>query len=238
MIRNDSQLKKAQHRLHTVEQLVAELKDKYSGQDLFIRVDPLIDEIAELRSEVREFLELRQVSLEDAVSGILRKPILLDNIGQLLSKLRIAAGLTQAEVADQLEWHQSNVSRFESDSYSSHNLSKVLDYADALGVWLHILPSMEEEVEALPFQMHDFFQYPLIWKGDAEVGSDAEPANWRLSQSEGVSADFIVDNLSDATTTIQGERQTEIRFFKLGTEVESQDTSSRIEQAAQSLEPV
>jgi transcriptional regulator with XRE-family HTH domain len=78
---------------------------------------------------------------------VLNKPILIDNISELLSKLRIAANLSQHEMADKLGWEQSNLSRFENENYNSQTISKIVEYVSALGVWLHITPSLTEEIK-------------------------------------------------------------------------------------------
>ena len=148
MIKNDDQWKRVRSRLEGVGSLIEETTAAYSGVERDVRLLPLWDEQQMLHAEIQEYLELRRWSLDHAVQGILSRPLLLDNIGELLAKLRIAAGLTQEEFAAELDWHQSNVSRFESENYSGQTIAKVVEYASALGVWLHVTPSMTESPTA------------------------------------------------------------------------------------------
>lgn len=144
MIKNDKQLKHAQARLKEVRREIDELERQYSGLQLDIFRTPLVQEKEKREEEIEEYLQLRELSLEEAVVGPLKKPTLLGNVGELLAKLRIAAGLTQQELAERLDWHQSNLSRFESEYYSGQTVAKIIEYATSLGVWLHITPSLTE----------------------------------------------------------------------------------------------
>jgi transcriptional regulator with XRE-family HTH domain len=145
VIRNRNQLNQARNRLNDVLREVESLSRDYSGMEQEILRTPLIHEIEELREEIAEFQELSQSTLDEATQGILQKPMLLDQIGELLTKLRIAAGFTQAELAARLGWQQPNLSRFESENYNSQTIAKVVEYADSLGVWLHVVPSLTEK---------------------------------------------------------------------------------------------
>lgn len=50
-----------------------------------------------------------------------------------LKAMRIAHGLTQAEIARRTGGHQANVSRFENVRRTGRSLRSILDYANALG---------------------------------------------------------------------------------------------------------
>jgi transcriptional regulator with XRE-family HTH domain len=113
-----------------------------TGRDIHIL--PLMDEEEELKEEIEEYRIIREVNLEEAVSGILSEHVLIDNIGPLLAKLRIAAKMTQEDLANELGWEQSNLSRFENESYSSQTIGKVVEYTSALGVWLLVKPSLSD----------------------------------------------------------------------------------------------
>jgi transcriptional regulator with XRE-family HTH domain len=144
MIKNDNQLKSAQSRLEDIKHRIEEYRGKFSGVELELYVTPLCYEEAELRKNIEEYLELQHLTFEDAINGPLSKAHLLDNIGELLTKLRLAAKLTQGELADLMGWEQPNISRFESENYNSQTISKVVEYASTLGVWLHVTPSLSE----------------------------------------------------------------------------------------------
>ena len=143
MIKNDKQLARAQERCAQVRQTIKDLEEQYSGIRLKLMKRGFVEELVERQEEIREYNRLRHLDLAAAIEGPLsEKPMLLDNINEFLAKLRIAAGLTQEETADRLGWHQPNVSRFESDNYGGQTISKVIEYADSLGVCLHVVASL------------------------------------------------------------------------------------------------
>lgn len=159
MIRNDAQLRHAEDRLKEIYETIEQFAQLHSGRELRFFTDSLEQEAEERRAEIEEYLQLRDQTLEEAIQGVLREPSLLGNIGELLTKLRIAADLTQQELADRLGWHQSNLSRFESENYSSQTIAKVVEYATALGVWLHVSPSLTEEPTEVTLREERIPQY-------------------------------------------------------------------------------
>jgi DNA-binding XRE family transcriptional regulator len=147
MIKNEAQLRQAMDRLDAIEKHLDDLRKESSGFELETLARPVSVLAEEIRGEIREYLVLRASDLQGAICGPLAKPVLLENIGDLLAKLRIAAGLTQNELAQRLGWHQSNLSRFESETYSGQTISKVSEVASALGVYLLVSPSLTPELE-------------------------------------------------------------------------------------------
>jgi len=155
MIKNDNQLRRAQTRLRRVVELIDEYSNKYFGIELDIYTLPLVDEEEELRKEIFLFQKLKELSFEDAIAGPLSEPVLIDNIGKVLTNLRIASKITQAEMANMLDWEQPNLSRFENENYSSQTIKKVVQYASTLGVYLNIFPSLEEIQEDIKYTTRD-----------------------------------------------------------------------------------
>jgi transcriptional regulator with XRE-family HTH domain len=151
MIKNDIQLKNAQSRIERVVKEIEQYQRKLSGLDLELHVAPLIDEEEELMQEISEYLTLRKLPFEEAVKKLSKEPLNIGNIGELLSKLRIAAGLTQKDLAEKLGWEQSNLSRFESENYNSQTISKIVEIASHFGVWLLVIPSMTEKVPEVTY---------------------------------------------------------------------------------------
>lgn len=151
MIKNNGQLKRTQARLEKVMNQIDEFREQHDGIEREILVTPLLSELEELQKEIQEYRQLRNMSFEEAVKGPLSEPELIDNIGQILAKLRIAAKLTQEELARRLGWEQSNISRFESENYNSQTIAKVVEFASALDVWLHVTPSLTEKPTRVRF---------------------------------------------------------------------------------------
>ena len=146
MIKNDQQLKRIQNRLDQLQQHIDELTIRPYDPGREMVLIPLEREKEQLHREISEYRWLHDAPIEEIVPELSIKPILLDNIGNLLTKLRIASNLTQAELANKLGWQQSNLSRFESENYSGQTIIKIIEYVSSLGIWLHVVPSMEERI--------------------------------------------------------------------------------------------
>ncbi|MBN2117907.1 MAG: helix-turn-helix transcriptional regulator [Anaerolineales bacterium] len=155
MIKSSVQLKCAEERLGSVRQLISEYNEKYSGIELELYSAPLIVEERQLLAEIVEYKKLKELPFVGAINYLHYQSLLIDNIGELLSKLRIAAKLSQSEMAQKLGWEQSNLSRFESENYNSQTINKIVEYASALGIWLHIFPSLSEDLEIRAEKRHD-----------------------------------------------------------------------------------
>ena len=153
MIKNDRQLSQIEQRCTELRGSITNLRENHSGFQLRAMLGGFESELAERREEIREYKQLLRLSLEEAIEGPLsRRPMLLGNINEFLAKLRIAAGLTQEEMADRLGWHQPNVSRFESENYGGQTIAKVVEYASALDVWLYTAASPSERPPVITWQ--------------------------------------------------------------------------------------
>jgi len=142
MIRNDGQALRTRRRIAQIRHEIRGLESEYSGDELDFWASQLRDEEIQLKSELNEYYQLKKMSLEDAVTSILQTPTLLENVGDLLAKLRIAANLTQEEMAKRLGWRQPNLSRFENENYCSQSVNKVSEFAGSLGVQLLVVPGI------------------------------------------------------------------------------------------------
>jgi transcriptional regulator with XRE-family HTH domain len=145
MIKNDVQLKRVKERIEQLHEEIRKLQEIYTGAELDFWSSAIKDEEKQLEDEQIEYGLLKALSFEDAVKNVLQEPELFENIGELLAKLRIAAKLTQGDMADRLGWQQANVSRFENENYSSQTVKKISEYLGALGVWLYVTPSLNEK---------------------------------------------------------------------------------------------
>lgn len=144
MIKNEAQLRHINERLDQIEADLKEMRQSYSDREFEFWAGPSLDELSQLRSQVNEFQLLKSLTLSEAIEGRLRKPTPLEDVGQLLAKLRITSRLTQQAMAERLRWQQANVSRFESENYSSQTVGKIVEYVAALGARLYLIPSLDE----------------------------------------------------------------------------------------------
>jgi transcriptional regulator with XRE-family HTH domain len=198
MIKNEIQLGRAQERYDEIRKTIEDLEERYSGARLRIMKSGFVEELVERREEIREYKRLRQLDLEAAIQDLLsEKPMLLDSVNELLTKLRIAADVTQEEIAERLGWHQPNVSRFESENYGGQTISKVVEYAGSLGVWLYVAPSLSGIPPKITYQreeestiMHTEGQgtadvgVPLWQTEDTSASITRVPEDWSLEPNE------------------------------------------------------
>lgn len=98
-------------------------------------MNPMMSFHEQLKEEVESYERLCRGEF-----GPLRN---LDGIGQLLVALRIAQGITQRELAERLDVHESQVSRDERNEYHGVTVERVQRILDALGVEVR---SMVEKV--------------------------------------------------------------------------------------------
>src|SRR6266496_4142879 len=88
----------------------------------------LVGQLVELDAQVHEYEQLRAGQLATA-----RVPSLAD-LPDALVRARIAAGLSQRELAARLGMKEQQIQRYESDGYAGASLSRLREVMDALGV--------------------------------------------------------------------------------------------------------
>lgn len=135
MIRND---KEYRHSKERISELEAEL------QGLSVRRSAEWDEVA---SAVIDALRMQIEDLEREISGyedLKEGRVLsfgaddLDSFGELISKARIAKGLTQAELGELLDMTQQQVARYERDGWQKISLWRLAEIADTLELDLSV----------------------------------------------------------------------------------------------------
>lgn len=136
MIRNDKECRHSKERLSELE---AELQKLLSARRSAEReevasavIDALRMQIGELEREISEYEDLKEGRLLSFGAEN------LDSLGELLTKARIACGLTQAELGEILGMTQQQVQRYERDGWQKISLWRLAEAADALGLDLSI----------------------------------------------------------------------------------------------------
>lgn len=89
--------------------------------------DALSSQFAELRDELADYDRLRSGSVKEITVDA------FDQLPQALIKARIAAGLSQKDLADRLGLKEQQVQRYEATDYSTAGLSRVAEIVKALG---------------------------------------------------------------------------------------------------------
>lgn len=136
MIRND---KEHRHSREQLSELEAELQELSSTRRSAERdevalavIDALRIQIEDLEREISEYEDLKEGRLLSFGADN------LDSLGELITKARIARGLTQAELGELLGMTQQQVARYERDGWQKVSLWRLAEIADALGLDLSI----------------------------------------------------------------------------------------------------
>jgi ribosome-binding protein aMBF1 (putative translation factor) len=88
----------------------------------------LADQLNVLEAQLRQYDAMADRKVEGPLTGH------LSDLGTLLVQARIARGLTQRELGDQLGMKMQQVQRYEATRYASASLSRILTIAQALRV--------------------------------------------------------------------------------------------------------
>lgn len=145
MIRNEGEYKEAVER---VAQETARLKDEraklqevgLSLEEIKRALDPLRSFREQLKEEVESYERLKRGEFDE-----LRN---FNGVGRLLIALRIAKGMSQRELAERLEVHESQVSRDERNEYHGVTVERANRILDVLGVEIRSVVEVAEKVPA------------------------------------------------------------------------------------------
>lgn len=137
MIRNDKEYRHSKARLSGLEDELQRLSaDRSSGpvgdEVASAVIDALRMQIDDVENEVSEYEDLKEgrrlsFGADD-----------LDSMGELVTKARIARGLSQAELGKILGMTQQQVARYERDGWQKISLWRLAEAAEALGLDLSI----------------------------------------------------------------------------------------------------
>lgn len=131
MIRSETEYKEAVARLKEERARLDEQRDKLRETGLTAEkikrvTDPMESFHLQLKEEVESYERLRRGDFGELHN--------LHGIGQLLIGLRIAHGLSQRELAERLNVHESQVSRDERNEYFNITVERASRILDALNV--------------------------------------------------------------------------------------------------------
>jgi HTH-type transcriptional regulator / antitoxin HipB len=134
MIKNERQYKISRSRLDEVRNTVSELQRTPLPQGLQpemrqLQLDALNGTMVDLETELGDYDALHDATLIEA-TGIEQLPI-------ALIRARIACGLTQRQLAEQLDMQEQAIQRYEATNYTGVSFSRLVEIADALNLTIH-----------------------------------------------------------------------------------------------------
>ncbi len=94
--------------------------------------DSLRSQFEELRDQLAEYDRLRSGSIREISVDT------MDQLPQALIKARIAAGLSQKDLADRLGLKEQQIQRYEATDYSTAGLRRIGEIVNALGTAIHM----------------------------------------------------------------------------------------------------
>lgn len=133
MITNERQYRIAQAEARKFEDSIAAARDSEPGQNVHPRVheamvESLESELAVLQEQLDQYDALKAGKVKGRrVSSLRELPV-------LLIEGRIAAGLTQRELAKRLDLAEQQIQKYEATMYASASLERLQEVADALGL--------------------------------------------------------------------------------------------------------
>jgi transcriptional regulator with XRE-family HTH domain len=143
MIRNENEYARALERVEQEKARLAVIEEQYRAQfpdsdEVEALMEPLLSFHGQLLDEIRTYERLKRGDLGDLTN--------LRGLGRLLVHLRISRGISQRELAESLDVHESQVSRDERNEYHGVTLERASRILEALGAKL--LTSVLEPVAA------------------------------------------------------------------------------------------
>ena len=147
MISNERQYRITKARAEEFERALTSLpshSDELTWDN--VQRDAISNQLSDLRKELQEYDWLKKKG-PDVV-----EMTSMEDIPAALVKARIAAGLTQRELADKLELKEQQIQRYEAAGYASASLERIQQVMDALGLKLGrgvFLPSAKVSLSKL-----------------------------------------------------------------------------------------
>jgi len=135
MIKNEHQYKITKVQLSKFEEALIEMikvKNTANQEDLLLRqvqVEALQSQVDELKEEIQDYELL-------ITNPIIHELNSIESLPLLLIKARIAAKLTQKDLANQLGLKEQQIQRYEATDYASASLSRIIQVSQKLDIKL------------------------------------------------------------------------------------------------------
>jgi transcriptional regulator with XRE-family HTH domain len=142
VIKNDRQHRIIRGRVERLQRLQDELLERLDNRAVDrarteLELKAVLAETRRLEAELDDYEALKEGRGEVGTAKS------LEDLPRLLIRARIAAGLTQAELAEELGLKEQQIQRYEATDYESASLSRLTEVADALD--LRLSSFMEQE---------------------------------------------------------------------------------------------
>lgn len=144
MIANERQYQAAKAAAQFFEDAVAHADDPYPHHSAELHEAlrrGIASDLAHFRAELQEY--------EDFRAGKIREVTVesLDELPDILIRARIASGLTQRELAEDLEIKEQQVQRYEATRYKSASLTRLISVARTLEIEVRIQATLPNGAE-------------------------------------------------------------------------------------------
>lgn len=128
MIKNDAQRERTAVQLEGFRQALAKIAGEKSGKRSAAIRGSYEGMIRQLEEELREYDQLK--------AGEAKWPEIerLDQIAPFITKLRIAKGISQTELARRLGISKQVISRYEESDYQTVGVGRLQEILDAMGI--------------------------------------------------------------------------------------------------------
>jgi len=135
MIKNDRQYEYTKGKLHEFEEDLKTVRKKYSSDKNKVTLlgKGYVEHIAQLKAEIKEYKNMKKSSLPKILRAC--DPA---EISHQLVRLRLARGLTQAELAARIGCKQADISRMEREEYSGYTISQLEKIAASLNAKIEL----------------------------------------------------------------------------------------------------
>jgi|SRR5215203_486741 len=147
MLRNEVEYRHAKKQL---EDLRAEVEKRSLAVDRDVPgnsravVDALKMKIDDIEREIADYENLKNGRVSEF------KACDLDELGEMVTKIRIARDWSQADLAEALGTHQQQIQRYERNDWQKIALWRLQEIVDVLRVGLYISAHLEDESEDSP----------------------------------------------------------------------------------------
>ena len=128
MIKSDAQRERTVAQIEGFRRALAKVTEEKPGKRSAVLRGSYEGMIQQLEQELREYDELK--------AGELKLPHVekLDEIAPFITKIRIAKGVSQTELARRLGVSKQVISRYEESQYQTVSIARLQDILDAIGI--------------------------------------------------------------------------------------------------------